>query len=92
MTSTPLFVGIFFDEKRTAGEVPANQQEEKVERTISNLKKEYEEFSDAKTALALAARTGGVPEKYDYMLFCSRASMFRGNWRGLLKKIQEARV
>ena len=59
---------------------------------ITSLKKEYEEFSDAKTALALAARDGGVSEKYDYMLFCSRASMFRGDWRGLLKKIQRARV
>ena len=63
-----------------------------MKQTISSLKKEYEEFSNTKTALALAARTGGVPEKYDYMLFCSRASLFRGNWRGLLKKIQEARV
>jgi len=59
---------------------------------ISGLKKEFEEFSRTKTALALAARTGSVSEKYDYMLFCSRASMFRGDWRKLLKKIQEARV
>jgi len=60
--------------------------------TILGLKKEFEEFSNVKNSLALAARDGGVSEKYDYMLFCSRASMFRGNWRGLLKKIQKARV
>ena len=60
--------------------------------TITGLKKEFEEFSYAKSALALAARTGSVSEKYDYMLFCSRASMFHGDWRGLLKKIQRARV
>jgi len=59
---------------------------------ISGLKNEFEEFSCAKTALALAARDGGVSEKYDYMLFCSRASMFRGDWRKLLRKIQKARV
>jgi len=63
-----------------------------VKQALTGLKKEFEEFSCTKTALALAARTGSVSEKYDYMLFCSRASLFRGNWRKLLKKIQEARI
>jgi len=63
-----------------------------VAQAILGLKKEYEKFSRAKTGLALAARDGGVSEKYDYLLFCSRALMFRGNWRELLKKIQKARI
>jgi len=63
-----------------------------VVQAITGLKNEYEEFSRTKTALALAARDGSVSEKYDYMLFCSRASMFHGDWRRLLKKIQKARI